>query len=108
MLFFSATTCVGDLTTGGVSTAELLPRLKVKIRRIAGIIPEMTPGLAALVSGTADAELGVSGLVSGNSAAPKRLLSAAIMLAAGPTARRHVAKSKTRSERKRDITETVE
>jgi hypothetical protein len=94
------------------------------MRRIAGIIPAMTPGLEALVSvavgagattggisarggAAAGFELGVRGLVSGKSAAPKRLLSAAIMLAAGPTARRHVAKSKTRSERKRDITETV-
>lgn len=102
----------------------LLRRLKVNRLLIAAMILAMMPGLAALVSSAtgagattggvsarsgaaAGAELGVGGLILGNSAASKRLLSAAIILAAGPTARRHVAISKTRRERKRDITETV-
>ena len=66
-----------------------------------------TGGISARGGAATGAELGVSGLTSGSSAAPMRLLSAALMLAAGPTAKRHVAKNKTRRERKRDITETV-
>ena len=101
-----------------------LPRWTVNKRRITGMILAKKPGLAALASGAtgagstteegsarggsaAGAELGVRGLASGNSAVPNRLLSAALMLAAGPTAKRHVAKNKTRSERKRAIAETV-
>ena len=101
--------------------------MKVNMRRIAGIIPEMTPVLAGLVSVTLGAGeicgggtsacgaataagrlgLGVRGFVSGKSATPKRLLSAAITPVAGTTARRHVAKNQMKRVGKRDITKTT-
>ena len=96
--------------------------LKVNRRRIAETILATKPGLAALDSGATGATtgensarggaapgtgLGVSELISGKSAAPKRSLSAATSPAAGPTARRHVARNKKRRKLRQEMTMAV-